>query len=603
MDKSSRLAQYGTIAEALKPFPTDAVENGIMRCCLDGTGPDGRNMDEQEDKVVSVLKAHGFRTDIESVVEFFEILLEKDNKEENGIVFTPKYISDYIVQNVFSDLDAWDDRITVIDPGCGCGIFLVSVIEFFNHKFHVPIKTLLEKTVLGADIVEANVRRCRLVMRILAERNGEHLDKTPRIRCMDSLKEDWKAAFQVDEIAYVVGNPPYVNPHDMKKETAKFLKEQFKTTQTGVFNIFYAFIETAMKNLEDNGRLGFIVPNNFLTIKSAAKLREYLQNQAVIEKILDFGENMIFKPVRTYNCILFLKKSRRDSFRYFVMGRTDDWKTEMASFDFQVMDTANLDKNGWKLVDGKTRRNLEKIENQDVSMKAFIRTGIATLKDSAYLVEYDGKDFYKCLDGETYYLEPELIKTIYKIPELKLCKSIYEARRYIIFPYLHTKEGYSLIPETQFQKEYPCTYGCLEKQKAELDKRDKGKENPLGWYAYGRTQGLNRYGRKLLFPTFAANPRFLYVDDEEALFCNGFAVFENDTFELPFLAKILNSCIMSYYISNTSYMIEGGYYCYQKKYIERFSVPLFSEAEKQVIEQASQQELDAFLIEKYGLEL
>lgn len=125
----------------------------------------------------------------------------------------------------------------------------------------------------------------------------------------------------------------------------------------------------------------------------------------------------------------------------------------------------------------------------------------------------------------------------------------------------------------------------------------------MAWYAYGRTQGLNKYGIKLLFPTFANSPRFKLVDDEFALFCNGYAVFQNDYIDLDLLQRILNSALMQYYVSNTSYAIEGGYYCYQKKYIEKFSLPLFSEEEKEKMRILSDKELDEFLIKRYDLKI
>ena len=133
------------------------------------------------------------------------------------------------------------------------------------------------------------------------------------------------------------------------------------------------------------------------------------------------------------------------------------------------------------------------------------------------------------------------------------------------------------------KKCYPNTYAYLRAMKSELDSRDKGKPNAVAWYAYGRTQGLSKFGRKLLFPEFADTPKFLNVDDDDALFCNGYGVFENDYLDLDELLPILNSKIMKYYVSNTSYSIEGGYYCYQKKYIERFSLPWFTEEEKRLL--------------------
>lgn len=67
------------------------------------------------------------------------------------------------------------------------------------------------------------------------------------------------------------------------------------------------------------------------------------------------------------------------------------------------------------------------------------------------------------------------------------------------------------------------------------------------------------------------------------------------------LCRILNSNVMQYYISRTSYLIKGGYYCYQKKYLEKFSIPEFTSQEKEEILKMESQQLNAFLWGKYQL--
>lgn len=267
------------------------------------------------------------------------------------------------------------------------------------------------------------------------------------------------------------------------------------------------------------------------------------------------------------------------------------------NINFHTMKTDTLDNNGWKLADEKTHKNIVKIESQEMPIKAFIRTGIATLKDSVYII-----DSYTA-DNKYFPIETEIIKPIYKIPELKLYGKLEDARKNIIFPYQKYNGKFVLIPEDKMKKQFPKAYQYLLSKKNELDRRDNGKKNPAGWYAYGRTQGLNKYGKKLLFPTFSNKPKFTYIDDEYALFCNGYAVFENDFIELEILCKILNSKIMEYYISQTSYTIEGGYYCYQKKYIERFSIPKLTVSEIEKLKKMSQEHVNQFLIHKYDIKI
>lgn len=539
---------------------------------------------------------------IELLIEFFEALLEKDRVAENGIVFTPRYIADYIARTTIPAALPEDALPSVIDPGCGCGIFLVSAAEVLHRKLPLSYVDIFNRCVCGVDIDPDNVRRCKMILRLFVRTKGEDdALLAPRVFCADSLKTDWRELFGVEAFDCVIGNPPYVNTHDMPKETAAFLKENFRTTKEGVYNIFYAFIERAMDFLAPGGKLGYIVPNNFLTIKAAKELRRYLAEYQYLESMIDFADNMAFKPVRTYNCVIRLSKQPRTVFTYKVLEKTEDLEGALKRIRFSRMNTARLDANGWKLTDRATRSNLDRIEGQPYSIRPLVRTGIATLRDGVYMVDYDGENYYKDVNGKRYVVESALVKGLYKIPELKNASDISQCRRHIIFPYQKGESGFEIIEEEKLKEAAPRTYRYLLARREELDKRDKGACKPAAWYAYGRTQGLNRYGRKLLFPTFASRPRFTLVEDEYALFCNGYAVFEGGDLTLALLARILNSQVMHYYVSNTSYAIEGGYFCYQKKYIEKFTIPRFTDGEIAGMERMDAKQLDQFLFEKYGL--
>lgn len=540
--------------------------------------------------------------DEELLTYLFEVLLENENKVENGIVFTPKYIADFICSGIWEGLEAWDDQLRVIDPGCGGGIFLVSAVLYISDKYHVSISDVIKHNIYGIDLDDRNVRRCKKILMALAGKQGESVvEEEIHILQADSLKNDWSQLFGVSSFDYIIGNPPYVNTHDMSRETSLFLKQNFTTTKMGVYNIFYAFIEHAIKFLAPEGELSYIVPNNFLSIRAATDLRDFLKKKACVKRILDFGPNMVFKPVRTYNCILTLNNQKNETVYYHVMEKIESIEETLMHINYDEIGMDRLDKNGWNLVDHDTFVNLSKIENQAHPMKDYIRTGIATLRDGFYMVEHDENGCYQIIGNIRYPIESEIVKKIYKIPELTNCDSIHDAARHIIFPYKKGAQGFMIIPEDTLKEQYPDTYRYLLAIKEELDGRDKGKGNPVAWYAYGRSQGLSRFGRKLLFPTFAGKPKFMLVEEEDALFCNGYGIFENEFLALEELMTILNSVVMEYYVFHTSYAIEGGYYCYQKKYIEKFSIPDFTDEEKKILRCGEQEKIDAFLIKKYGL--
>lgn len=155
-----------------------------------------------------------------------------------------------------------------------------------------------------------------------------------------------------------------------------------------------------------------------------------------------------------------------------------------------------------------------------------------------------------------------------------------------------------------------------------MDSRDKGKVKYSPFYVWGRTQGLTKTGRKILNPTFSQFPRFLVVEEKDAYFTNGygiyftkanqneFSLFSNAVHPLMFeknidvTQKILNSKLMDYYVTKTSVSIAGGYPCYQKNFIEKFTIPHLDNKEIEFIRNTHRNdEINDFLIRKYRVNI
>lgn len=117
--------------------------------------------ESKDDPVGKVLANLSFPKHIDAIIGLFGKLLDYKQIQIYGIVFTPKYIADYIVSQVFSDLDFWRDDIKILDPGCGCGVFLLSAMEYLNKKFGVSPQELVQNNLYGFDIEPNNVRRCK----------------------------------------------------------------------------------------------------------------------------------------------------------------------------------------------------------------------------------------------------------------------------------------------------------------------------------------------------------------------------------------------------------------------------------------------------------
>ena len=135
LSKINRLGLYNKLKKNLKQYSSLYIENGVMFYCLNKMGCNSNNYSTESSKEVAhILEVSNLSIDLETIIEFFESLIEEDNKGENGIVFTPQYIAEYISSHVFSEITSISKTVSVIDPGCGCGIFLVAVAEYLLSK-------------------------------------------------------------------------------------------------------------------------------------------------------------------------------------------------------------------------------------------------------------------------------------------------------------------------------------------------------------------------------------------------------------------------------------------------------------------------------------
>lgn len=531
------------------------------------------------------------------IQNLFEASIESQEKKENGIVYTPQYIVDYIIDNTI-DLADIKNKI-VVDPACGCGAFLTGLISKISSWSSSQLCNFISNNLYGFDLNENCKKDIELVINTqLLLLNKCYSDVKINIYSFDSLFNEWRD-YLPSKPDYVIGNPPYVKVQTMKKDYVEKLKSNFNTTKSGGFNLFYAFIEKSMSELHEHGKLGFIIPNNFLKIKSGLDLRKYISKNKYLEKIVDFDCNMIFAPVMTYNCIAILSKTNNSSVLYSILEKTDDIPRDLIAIDYKNLDIESLDDDGWLLLPDSIKRKIEKIERFENKIGDQIKTGIATLRDKLYIIDFVKNDkYYKEYDGQIYEIEKEALRPLYKVSDISDVNDIEKSKKFIIFPYDANRSKPKPLPEELIGDLFPLTKKYFDAIKPLLDERNKFKVS--SFYEYGRSQGINNSGKKLMYSQFLGKPKFILCEDELALLCNGFAIYENNNIDIKCLQKIIQSPVMDFYISNTSYSIEGGFHCYQKKYLKNFSYPsLTKDQENWIINETDIDKVNAFIEELY----
>ena len=552
---------------------------------------------------------------IKDLENHLELIIPKTDRKLNGAFFTPDYIIEFIINEVKPQLTDKN-----LDPSCGCGAFLIGLTDYYKKTFEKPIKSIIKENIFGSDILAYNIHRTKLLLTIYALQHNEILEENDfNLYNQDSLKADWNLSFDT-----VVGNPPYVKFQDLSDENREYLVKYWTTVEGGTFNLYFAFFELGYKLLKPTGRLGFITPNNYFTSLAGEAMRRFFQEKKCVTRIIDFTHKKVF-DAQTYTALTFLNKQENEAITFDRLknGYTPQDFLPMANGSLNYLKNLNVKK--WRLLKSDEQENIKNIETIGIQIsKLFdICVGIATLKDEVFFIDGSNEkngNFLKTTDKGTFEIEKEVTKPVYKISDFKTQEEAEHNKRRIICPYTIKGKIATPIPEIEFQKRFPKCYEYLLSEKDLLSTRGKGKVKFEPFFVWGRTQGLAKTGKKILNPTFSQTPRFLLINEEDAYFTNGYGTYfrekETDTLfadsinpiskieNIDIVQKIFNSIVMHYYISKTSVSIEGGYPCYQKNFIEKFTIPQFTEKEINLLRSLNnKKEIDDFLINKYQLSI
>jgi adenine-specific DNA-methyltransferase len=551
---------------------------------------------------------------IKELESYLELIIPISDRKLNGAFFTPGYIVGFIINEIQPK-----ENEANLDPSCGCGAFLVGLIDYYKRRFDKPIQKIVKENIFGSDILEYNIHRAKLILTIYALQYGEHLMESDfNFYHQDSLRAEWRQQFD-----NIIGNPPYVKFQDLSDENRSYLANQWTTVEGGTFNLYFAFFELGYKLLKPTGKLGYITPNNYFTSLAGEALRRFFQQQKCVTRIIDFNHKKVF-DAQAYTAITFLNKQQNEAITYDrIKEDSPELFLSHANGSPNYLESLNVKK--WRLLKTDEQQNIKVIETIGFPIgKLFdICVGIATLKDEVFFIDGNKKKndyFLKTTENGIFQIEKQIVRPVYKISDFKTQEEVEENTRKIIFPYQIKKGTATPIIEDEFKKRFPKCYEYLLSEKETLSFRDKGKFNFEPFYVWGRTQGLTRTGKKILNPTFSQHPRFLLIEEEDAYFTNGYGLYfkgqgadglfsdqinpickvEN----IDVVQKILNSVVMDYYVNKTSISIEGGYPCYQKNFIENFTIPELTESDIDTIRSLSDKlVIDEYLIDLYQLNL
>jgi hypothetical protein len=313
--------------------------------------------------------------EIESVnaeIEGTDFDKQTTKRKKDGVFYTPKYITKYIVDNTVGKLCTekkaeltiieeefhskrqketkkklleslenyreWLLQLTILDPACGSGAFLNQALDFLikEHEYVDELQTkllggglvfpniettVLENNIYGVDLNEESIEIAKLSLWLRTAQPRRKLnDLSSNVKCGNSLIDSKtvagdKAFKWEEEYPVIFDNGGFDvvigNPPYVRAELFVSDKDYLKDKYQayhGNADLYVYFYELGHKLINENGCLGYIAPNKWIESNYGLNLRKYFLQNKSINKFLDFGEAKIFDEVGTFPSLVFLSK-------------------------------------------------------------------------------------------------------------------------------------------------------------------------------------------------------------------------------------------------------------------------------------------------------
>lgn len=293
------------------------------------------------------------RISLPLISNIYESFLE-EKKQEKGIYYTPESVVDLILTDTLEKQirkksnEHKEPEITVFDPACGSGIFLVKALKRLEEAYRNYFekqgkkftlgdrKRILEKNIYGVDSDENAVRIATFSL-YLALFEGEKSEKIREIvkkgfdfpilgdnvLVQNSLKKD---VFKDKKFDCIVGNPPwgyrFKRNERADRELLKYLKDRFPECSDIQSSQF--FLRKVKDWSKKESRFAFVVNNSiFYNLQADTFRKQFLKNYNLTKYIeLSKIKDIIFKSSTQPGVVLIFDNDVNDNNKidYYVPG-------------------------------------------------------------------------------------------------------------------------------------------------------------------------------------------------------------------------------------------------------------------------------------------
>lgn len=222
----------------------------------------------------------------------------KENSSEQklrGGYYTPKLMADFIVKWALPPKkDSGNNVLRILEPSCGDGVFLESLINAQNpNKFQCTAIELIES--------EANVAK---------ERTFYNSD----FNIINSdFFEEFNNSLKNQQFDIILGNPPYIRYQYLtteQRDTQANILVNNGMKSNKLINAWVSFVVAAVQMLGKNGKIGLVIPAELLQVAYAEELRLFLIENLSKVSIVTF-EELVFPNVQQEVVLLLGEKTEK----------------------------------------------------------------------------------------------------------------------------------------------------------------------------------------------------------------------------------------------------------------------------------------------------
>lgn len=574
--------------------------------------------------------------DIENVrasLEGTAIDKSKTKRKKDGVFYTPKYITKYIVDNTLGRLceekkkayeivdedfaegkrgrqkktiqklkekldqyRVWLLQLTICDPACGSGAFLNQVLEFLiaEHRYLDELESqlfgtpmvlpnvenqILENNIFGVDINEESVEIARLSLWLRTAKKGRKLSSlNSNIKVGNSLIDDPEVAGDLafnweKEFPKVFDKGGF----DVVVGNPPYVKRQNISNQDEI-NLLEKEYVSATYNFDlyilfiEKGSL-LINDTGLVSYINPSKFTSTKTGEGIrlyIDANCHILQYVDFKNFQVFD----------DAITYcciFILDNSKKGETEYLELN-EISPKEISSFNSESIVIKDSESGLGWSFQKTVSLRSSLRlkdyvktiTGIESGADSIYILQKDD-----------YHLN-EFVDSIGKVvfPTIKganLFRYYFEKNPYYaVVPY---SEDGDLLNISELQSHHKGVWNYLLKNESELRARENGKMNHENWFGYVYPKNLHKYTNpRIVWTDISIYPQFS-IDETESWHVRTVCSLELNEKGIQYklrisaLLPLLNSKLLFYFIKTNSNSVRGGYLRYKPQYVKEFPIP------------------------------